>query len=214
MIIRQAKQSDFGHLETFVWQAIFPAFDQPDLSVAQREENDAMVETAREEAFAAMERRDTVVLVAIDPKNRRLAGYLIADAAPGAYAELKTLIVKRSYWGKGVAAKLMQEATTFIGRDRAVSLAVRHYNSRAIAFFGKQDFVDTGETTGDHAIPRTLMLREAYEILNPPDAQGEELEKDDAWLNFPSAEDEPVFEELPDYRLAVDESPRPYDQCR
>lgn len=207
MIIRQAKQSDFGHLETFVWQAIFPAFDQPDLSAAQRAENDALVETAREEAFGAMERRDTSVLVAIDPKNRRLAGYVIVNAAPSAYAEINTLIIKRSYWGKGVAAKLMQEATNFIGRDRAVSLAVRHYNGRAIAFFAKHDFVDTGETTGDHAIPRTLMLREAYEVLDPPATEDEEPDKEEAWYDFPSAEDEPVFEQLPDYRLAVDETP-------
>jgi len=207
MIIRKAKQSDFDHLETFVWQAIFPAFDQPDLTAAQRAENDGMVESARGVVSAALERSDTAVYVAIDPRGRSLAGYLIADAAPGAYAEITTIVVKRSFQGKRVAEKLMLEATKFIGRDRAVSLAVRHYNGRAIAFFAKHDFLDTGETTGNHAIPRTLMLREAYEIVNPPAAKSTEPLKDEAWFNFPSADDEPVFEQLPDYRLAVDETP-------
>ena len=209
MLIRQAKPTDFGHVETFVWQAIFPAFDREGLTDAQRAENDAMVEGARDQVLAALADRDTAVFVAIDPKSRNLVGYLIADAAPRAYAEIVTLIVKRAWWGKGVAASLLAEATNFIGRDRAISLAVRHFNARAIAFFAKHDFEDTGETTGDHAIPRTLLLREAYEDLTPLTPQAME-DKDKTWNDdFPTGADEPVpvYEALPDYNLAVDETP-------
>lgn len=212
MILRPARESDFPHLETFVWQAIFPAFDRPELSAAQRAENDALVEGARTEVLRALEERDTAVFVAIDPKTRTLAGYLIADAAPAAYAQIRRIIVKRAYWGKGVAAKLMDEATNYIGRDRAVSAAVRHYNERALAFFAKHDFVHTGETTGDHAIPRVLLLREAYEVLDLSDsveeASDQTLETSSYWADdFPTGADEPIFEALPDYRLSVDETP-------
>ncbi|WP_020571934.1 GNAT family N-acetyltransferase [Neolewinella persica] len=211
MILRPARESDFPHLETFVWQAIFPAFDRPELSVAQRAENDALVEGARAEVLRALEERNTAVFVAIEPKGRTLAGYLIIDGTPAAYAHLRQIIVKRAYWGKGVAAALMEEATNFIGRDRAVSVAVRYYNARAIAFLVKHDFVDTGETTGDQAIARTLLLREAYEVVDIPakavESSGEESNRSQWEDDFPSLADEPVFETLPNYNLRVDETP-------
>jgi GNAT superfamily N-acetyltransferase len=208
MILRPARESDFPHLETFVWQAIFPAFDQPELTAAQRAENDAMVEGARMEVMRALEERNTAVFVAIEPKRRSLAGYLIIDGAPAAYTRLRRIIVKRAFWGKGVATSLMNEATNFVGRDRAVAVAVRHYNARAIAFLAKHDFVDTGETSGDHAIPRTLLLREAYEELVLQTTTTNTKNPESFWEeDFPSDADEPVFEALPDYNLSVDETP-------
>jgi GNAT superfamily N-acetyltransferase len=216
MTLRPARASDFLHLETFVWQAIFPAFDLPGLSVDQRAENDALVEGARHQVDTALTDPDTAVFVAIDAGNKGLIGYIIADATPRAYAEIPFIVVKRVHWGKGVAAELMAAATNFIGRDRAVSVAVRYYNQRALAFFAKHDFADTGETSGDHAIPRTLLLREAYEVTMLPtfattsEANATtimENEKEDVWENFPTGADEPVpvFEALPDYRLKTDD---------
>ena len=201
MIIRQARESDFAHLETFVWQAVFPALDRDGLSEDQRAENDELVEGARTRMLAALNSATHGVFVAIEPKSRTLAGYVVVDAAPRAYAEVSELIVKRSYWGKGVGESLLDEALNFIGYDRAVSLAVRHYNARALAFFQKHGFEDTGETTGDHAIPRTLLLREAGE---PAPEKATETTPD--FDDFPTAADEPVFAELPDYRLTVDDS--------
>ncbi len=209
MILRPAREADFLYLETFVWQAIFPAFDQPFLTAAQRQENDALVEDARTEVLRALEERNTAVFVAIDPKARTLAGYLIADATPQAYAEIRRIIVKRSFWGRGVAARLLAEATNFMGTERAVSVAVRYYNERALAFFAKHGFINTGETTGNFAIPRTLLLREA---MDPTPSEVDEKDSSDIpasqWEDdFPTGADEPVFESLPDYNLRVEETP-------
>lgn len=209
MILRPAREADFPHLETFVWQAIFPTFDHPMLTLVQRQENDRLVEHARAEVLLALEERNTAVFVALEPRTRSLAGYLIADGAPQAYAEIRRIIVKRSYWGKGVAANLLEEATNFIGRERAISLAVRHYNERALAFFAKHGFVNTGETTGNFAIPRTLLLREALEEIQPTveEKSTPEMPKSQWEDDFPTGADEPVFESLPDYNLRVEESP-------
>ena len=206
MIIRQARESDFAHLETFVWQAVFPTFDRDGLSDEQRAENDELVEGARTRVIEALSQPHTGVFVAIDPRLKTLAGYVIADAAPRAYAELRELIVKRGSWGKGVGEALLDEAINHIGTDRAISVAVRHYNARALAFFQKHSFVDTGETTGDHAIPRTLLLREAgEEPVVDRSSDVTPTREESPWDDFPTAADEPVFAELPDYRLAVDE---------
>jgi len=215
MPVRNARHTDFDHLETFVWQAIFPAFDRDGLNSEQRAENDALVEEARTEVLAALDREYFGVFVALDAKTRTLTGYLIVDARPRAYTEIVRLIVKRAYWGKGVASDLMASATSFVGRDRAVSVSVRHYNERALAFFAKHDFEDTGETTGDHAIPRSLLLREAYEDAKPLSEGGQtdqvvadnSAEEKQLYDDFPSAEDEPVFESLPNYNLTVEDAP-------
>ncbi len=204
MTIRSARLSDFAHLETFVWQAIFPAFDIPGLTEAQKAENDALVAHARSEISEVLDRQNMAVYVATEPKTNSLAGYIIVDASPGAYASITRLIVKRSHHGKGVAALLLDEATSMIGTDRAVSLAVRHYNKRAIAFFQKHGFINTREIAGNHAIPRTLMLREANTVTAP---ESDVATSSSFGADFPSAADEPVFEELPDYTLATDDSP-------
>lgn len=213
MTIRPARLTDFAHLETFVWQAIFPALDIPGLNDAQRAENDALVAASRPEVTAALQADYTTVLVAEDHQGH-LAGYVIADARPKAYAEITALIVKRRYWGKGVGAALLEAASQFIGSDRAVALVVRHYNRRALAFFAKHGFVDTGETTGEHAIPRTLMLREATgparsaAAAKAPSPSAETTVKRPYSIeDFPSEADAPLFEPLPDYRLATDETP-------
>jgi predicted GNAT family N-acyltransferase len=206
MQFRPGRERDFTHLETFVWQAIFPAFDRPGLRADQRAENDRLVERARTEVITAFDHPHQAVFTAIDPKTRTLVGYLIADASPRAYAEIKRLIVKRSFWGKDVASGLLDMATEFIGRDRAISLLVRHYNERAIAFFAKHDFVHTGESSGNDPIPKVLMLREAYEDYAAP-VQQHKLDLPVMEDDFPSAADEPVYEQLPDYSLRVDEEP-------
>ena len=228
MTIRPASSTDFDHLETFVWQSIFPAFDIDGLTDEQRAENDAMVESARDEVITALSTLSCTVLVAIDPKLRRLAGYVVTDSSPRSYAELRTIVVKKAYWGKGVATRLLDAALEAVGRHRPVSLAVRYFNDRAKAFFAKHGFADTGELAGDYAIPRTLMIREGAE--EPPmtagDVDGVDAPTPDGQVgkdasvpktsspfdglaadDFPSEADEPVFESLPDYNLSADASP-------
>lgn len=203
MIIRPAREGDFAHLETFVWQAIFPAFDVPGLSPDQRAENDEVVAGARSRVLAALASERRAVFVAIEPRRKTLAGYVIADATPRAYAVIEETVVSRSYWGKGVGEALLDEALNYIGTDRAASVALRHYNARALAFFAKHGFVNTGESTGDGAIPRILLLREAGE-----DPVRSSLSEDTpASFDFPTAADEPIYAALPDYNLAVDDEP-------
>ncbi|OAV45507.1 GNAT family N-acetyltransferase [Lewinella sp. 4G2] len=231
MIIRKGTSADFNHLETFVWQAIFPAFDVEGLTAEQRAENDALVEDARNSVISAVDHDEMEVLIAYDPQQRRLAGYVIADKRPRSYASIDLIIVKKAYWGKGVAQQLLDAALVLIGDHRSVSLEVRHYNDRAKAFFAKYGFIDSGETSGDHAIPRSLLVKEkveaepvvepvqektvaktskpkpvagtSLESLNFSAAPLPEVRQDD----FPTLANEPVFEDLPDFNLATDAEP-------
>ena len=166
MILRPGQESDFTHLETFVWQAIFPSFDVPGLTEEQRRENDAMVEQARTRVQEALERPEYSVFTAWDERRRALAGYLVLEGNPGEYSTITELIVRRSDWGKGVGEALLREAIREVGPYQGMQVAVRGYNARAIAFFGKHGFVDSGESAaGDFAIDRVLMLREAEEAV-------------------------------------------------
>jgi ribosomal protein S18 acetylase RimI-like enzyme len=42
-----------------------------------------------------------------------------------------------------------------------IQLGVIHFNERAIAFYKKFGFEDTGRTHGKHKIPRRFMIRPA-----------------------------------------------------
>lgn len=210
MIYRPAKASDFNHLETFVWQAIFPAFDLEELTDEQRAENDALVSEARPQVQRSLEAPDDAVFVAVDPKLRRLAGYVVVAVHGAERAELVFIVARKAYWGKGVASKLLEMALEHAGQQRMVSAGVRYFNDRAKAFLTKHGFEDTGEAAGEeHAIPRTLLIREAVKppettpVVPKPETQNPNSEA----ANFPTEADEPYFEELPDYSLTTEEAP-------
>lgn len=46
-----------------------------------------------------------------------------------------------------------------VGAGVPVQLGVVHFNERAIAFYKKLGFEDTGRIVGRHEIPRRLMIR-------------------------------------------------------
>ena len=208
MQFRRGQERDFTHLETFVWQAIFPAFDVDGLSDDQRAENDGLVENARTEVVEALEREDRAVFVAIDPQRRALSGYCIVEQRPGAdAAELRRLIVRRGDWGKGVGSGLLDRVFEFVGPGRPLQLAVRHYNERAIRFFERHGFENTGESAGDFAIPRILLFRagvqetgSAQEAPPSEDAPLDEASPPPPLFEF-------AFEPLPDLGLTTEELP-------
>ena len=209
MTLRPLKAGDLQHLETFVWQAIFPAFDREDLSPDQRAENDQIVSEARTRVDLARTREHGEVIGAVDMKAG-LLGYVVVDGTPGAYAEISAIVVKRGAWGKGVAARLLEAALEYLGDHRAVSVSLRNFNHRARAFFLKHGFFDTGETVGDFAVPRLLLLREPTAVQPPePLPNPPAVDYLDEPTAFPSAADEPVFEQLPDYSLST-EAPEEY----
>ncbi len=211
MTTRPGQESDFTHLETFVWQAIFPAFDVPGLTDEQRRENDTMVEQARTRVLEALEQPEYSVFTAWDERRRALAGYLVLEGSPGEYSTITQLIVRRSDWGKGVGEALLKEAVREVGPYQGVQLAVRGYNARAIAFFGKHGFVDSGESVGDFAIDRVLMLREAEEVpevevmpMEETPRQTSEAALTKAGVGGPRLKS--ADEDLPDYTLTVEDS--------
>jgi ribosomal protein S18 acetylase RimI-like enzyme len=75
--------------------------------------------------------------------------------------EIDWLIVAPEWQGKGVALRLMEQALAWLGDGVPVQLGVVHFNGRAIAFYKKLGFVDTGRPHGRHLIPRRLMIRAA-----------------------------------------------------
>ena len=225
MIHRPGQESDFTHLETFVWQAIFPSFDVPGLTDEQRRENDAMVEGARTRVQEALEQPEYSVFIAWDEQRRALAGYLVLEGNPGEYSTIAELIVRRSDWGKGVGEALLREAIREVGPYQGIQLAVRGYNARAIAFFGKHGFVDSGESAaGDFAIDRVLMLREAEEGVPEMEVEVEESPRptreaaltkagvggprlESAEEGSTTAEEETTYYQgLPDHTLTVEDS--------
>jgi len=73
--------------------------------------------------------------------------------------EIDWLIVAPEHQGKGAARLLMDRALAWIGEDVPVKLGVIHFNARAIAFYKKLGFEDTGRIVGRHKIPRRLLVR-------------------------------------------------------
>lgn len=201
MQYRPGRESDFDHVETFVWQAIFPAFDVPGLTEAEREENDGVVESAKERIQAALDSRKHTVTVAWDERKRSLAGYFILHRPDRRTLLVESLVVRKSDWGSGVAQKLWDSGLEGVASTVSVYANARHYSERALAFFRKQGLEDTGESIGELAIERILLLREGEGVDEP----AMETEYD----NFPTEEDEPVFAPvyaaLPDYQLAAEE---------
>ncbi|WP_116108181.1 GNAT family N-acetyltransferase [Lewinella sp. IMCC34191] len=201
MQYRPGRESDFEHVETFVWQAIFPAFDVPGLTDAERAENDRVVESAKDRLTAALGSRQHTVIVAWDERKRSLAGYLVYRRSARRAILVESVLIKKSEWGTGVAQELWDRSMEGLSPAFYVYASVRHYNERTLAFLRKQGLEDTGETGGESAISHLLLHREGTGEAE----SAEESQYDD----FPTEDDEPVFAPvyaaLPDYQLAAEE---------
>jgi ribosomal protein S18 acetylase RimI-like enzyme len=86
---------------------------------------------------------------------------VILDWKDEAMPEINWLIVAPEWQGKGVAHRLIERVLAEVGEGVPVQLGVIHFNERAVAFYRKFGFEDTGRTHGRHRIPRRMMVRRA-----------------------------------------------------
>jgi GNAT superfamily N-acetyltransferase len=168
MQYRPGRESDFTHLETFVWQAIFPDFDVPGLTEEQRAENDAIVADSRQTVEAALERDDFLVISAWDERRRTLVGYLVLDASAGDFVVVVQLLVRRGDRGQGVGTKMLREAVD-AADDRPIRIDVPAFAERAIAFFSRNGFDVTDDTPNEGPIPKRVLVHRP-EPPTPPNS--------------------------------------------
>lgn len=157
--ISVGKPEDFEEINQLTAAAIYPAFDHPDLTDEQRAETDYIVSIARKSCLKALESSNRTVFVAY--LGVELAGFVIADKAAVPCPEIDWLIVFPEFHGSGVAQKLMEAALDWFGPNTEVQLNVIHYNARAIAFYKKYGFEDTGKMAENRKIPRKILVRPA-----------------------------------------------------
>ncbi len=160
-VITEGRPADFTGIEDLVGGTIRLAFDHPDLTPEQRAENDRIVLIAERNCLAAIDAPDRIVFVARAEPDATIIGFVIALRDSDGMPEIDWLIVAPEHQGKGAARLLMERALDWIGRDQAVKLGVIHFNARAIAFYKKLGFEDTGRIVGRHKIPRKLLVRPA-----------------------------------------------------
>jgi ribosomal protein S18 acetylase RimI-like enzyme len=72
-------------------------------------------------------------------------------------------MVTVAYHGKGVGDELMTHALCWMGDQADVTLGVIYYNERAIRFYEKFGFRDTGKIVGNHKIPRKLLIKPGHQ---------------------------------------------------
>lgn len=162
MNIRAGKTEDFKGVRSLVVAAIAEPFYRPDLTPAQRAENQHIIDIAERCCLAALLDDSRAIFSAL-AEDGSLAGFVIVDGRDPAIPEIDWLIVSPRYQGRGVAASLMHQALDWIGPGKPIKLGVIHFNARAIAFYRKFGFTETGEIVGRHEIPRTVMRRPATE---------------------------------------------------
>lgn len=157
--IRIGKPKDFEAINQLAAAAIYPAFDHPHLTDEQRAETDHIVSITRRACLSALENSNRTVFVAFS--DEELAGFIILDKAAVPCPEIDWLIVFPEFHGSGVAQKLMEAALDWFGLNTDVQLNVIHYNTRAIAFYRKCGFEDTGKMAENRKIPRKILVRPA-----------------------------------------------------
>ena len=158
IVVREGRMEDFEHINERAATAIYPAFEHSALTAEQRAENQRIVGITHYACVQSLQEPNRTVLVA--HCNGAFAGFVIADKAAQPHPEIDWLIVFPDFQGQGIADKLMATALAWIGPHTDVMLGVIHYNTRAIAFYKKCGFEDTGQIVGKHKIPRKLMIKE------------------------------------------------------
>ncbi|GGX54960.1 hypothetical protein GCM10007385_24190 [Tateyamaria omphalii] len=160
--ITVATESVLDNVESLVADATREPFSHSDLTPEQLKENEWVVSIAKSTCLAALGQTDRVLFVAT--VDARLVGFVLALRKTGDIPEIDWLIVAPECHGSGVAHALMTRALNWIGSGEPIKLGVIHYNHRAIAFYEKFGFRNTGEIAGRHKIPRLLMMRDGSPI--------------------------------------------------
>jgi ribosomal protein S18 acetylase RimI-like enzyme len=155
--VTRGEAADFENLNMFVAAAIRDTFYRDGLTAKEIAENDRIISIAERTAREAVDHPQRAIFLAKD--EGRLAGFVIVDRKDPAMPEIDWLIVGVEWQGKGVAHRLMEQALAWIGEGLPVQLGVIHFNERAIAFYKKFGFEDTGRIVGRHKIPRKMMVR-------------------------------------------------------
>jgi ribosomal protein S18 acetylase RimI-like enzyme len=158
MFVRKGQVADFSAVGDLVSDAVAIAFDHPELSAAQRAENQHIIDIASRCCQAALDDDERAIFSALET-DHELVGFIIVDNRDASLPEIDWLIVSPRHHGTGVAQKLMNAALAWVGNDKTIRLGVIHFNARAIAFYRKFGFVETGEIVGRHQIPRKVMIR-------------------------------------------------------
>jgi ribosomal protein S18 acetylase RimI-like enzyme len=164
--------ADFENLNAFVAEAIRDTFYRPDLTQEEIAENNRIAAISEHTARAALAEPGRAIFVA--KADGVLAGFVIVDIRQGrtrqvdlqdetTMPEIDWMIVGPQWQGQGVAHRLMEQALAWIEREAGagvpVQLGVIHFNERAIAFYRKWGFEDTGRAHGRHRIARRMMVR-------------------------------------------------------
>jgi ribosomal protein S18 acetylase RimI-like enzyme len=158
-IIAPATEVDAAGIAAFVHRSIEDAFYRPDLTPEQIAENAWIVDIADRSFRSGIGNPDRITI--IGSGAGLLAGFVIADRTKAEYPEIDWLIVAPEFRGQGIAQKLMGAALAWIGSSTPIQLGVIHFNERALAFYRKYGFEDTGRIAGHHKIPRKLLMRPA-----------------------------------------------------
>lgn len=158
MEIREGQINDFEWMEAFVTDAISETFYKPDLSEDEIRSNQRIAQIAHSRLLRASAADNQMVFIA--KSGGALAGFIVLADLDSDIPELDWLIVARKFQGKGIAQALMNMVLLHVPRHKKIKLGVIHYNERAKSFYRKYGFKDTGETSGNHLIPRTLMVRD------------------------------------------------------
>ncbi len=113
--------------------------------------------------LAIEEQNDNSKRIWVARQDKKIIGYSVATKE-GATNELKAIYVLPEYHGQSIGKPLMELALEWLG-DKDVSVWVFTHNKRAIGFYRKHGFVESGKTStwaiNGKEIPDLEMIRKA-----------------------------------------------------
>lgn len=91
----------------------------------------------------------------------KIVGFSIATRHDPGNLELDWLMIDPDHHGSGLADRLMEGGTAWLGREAPIWLTVLRHNRRAIAFYRRHGFEIDEAARFDHAVPSWIMRRPA-----------------------------------------------------
>jgi diamine N-acetyltransferase len=169
--VRIAVASDarqIAHVQHVAWVATYPN-EEHGITVADIEWKDF----EGPERIARWERRlnecgpSFYAWVATNADGQ-IVGFCSAEK-PDDSAAIRTMYVLPAYQGKGIGNQLIAKALAWLGDDVSVSVGVASYNTKAIAFYEKSGFRNTGEVSPPFAgrLPSGKVIPEIKFVKDP-----------------------------------------------
>jgi len=149
--IRVAKPEDASQINEVLYQTWLATYPNQEVKITKEDIEERFKDRQSEEKLEKRRNEitnDTIATLLVAVKNGKIVGLCRIERLPDKN-RLRTIYVLPEYQSKGIGTMMWEEIQKYTDAKKDITVEVATYNKKAIAFYEKLGFQDTGKRFKD-----------------------------------------------------------------